>query len=130
MCTSIDESHAARVGPSRRSPSTTDGRVEKLLEAERCPDVVALGKVDTELDKAANVVHGRLKLASLHTPLLSIVPPALDALRRQHPELRVELFGMEPERSLPAVVLGEYDVATKATCRDPSAHRQPTDAIR
>jgi DNA-binding transcriptional LysR family regulator len=70
-----------------------------------------LEEAEAELDEAANAVHGRLKLASLQTPLLSIVPRALNTLRRRHPELRVELFEMEPERSLPAVLLGEYDVA-------------------
>jgi DNA-binding transcriptional LysR family regulator len=70
-----------------------------------------LEEAEAELDEAADAVHGRLKLASLQTPLLSIVPPALGALRRRHPGLRVELFEMEPERSLPAVLLGEYDVA-------------------
>jgi DNA-binding transcriptional LysR family regulator len=71
------------------------------------------------------VVHGRLKLASLQTPLLSIVPPALDALRRRHPELRVQLFEMEPERSLPAVVLGEYDVALAEEYDDVPRPRYP-----
>jgi len=70
-----------------------------------------LEEAEAELQSTAGEVRGRVKLASLQTPLLSLVPPALDALRRRHPHLRVELFEMEPERSLPAVVLGEYDVA-------------------
>ena len=89
---------------------------------------VLLGRLDeaeAELDEAANAVHGRLKLASLQTPLLSIVPAALDALRRRHPQLRVELFEMEPERSLPAVVLGEYDVALAEEYDDVPRRRYP-----
>jgi DNA-binding transcriptional LysR family regulator len=70
-----------------------------------------LEEAEAELQDAAGEVHGRLKLASLQTPLLSLVPPALDALKHRHPRLRVELFEMEPEDSLPAVALGEYDVA-------------------
>jgi DNA-binding transcriptional LysR family regulator len=70
-----------------------------------------LEEAEAELQDAAGAVRGRLKLASLQTPLLSLVPPALDSLKRRHPGLRVELFEMEPEDSLPAVVLGEYDVA-------------------
>jgi DNA-binding transcriptional LysR family regulator len=84
-----------------------------------------LEEAEAELDDAANAVHGRLKLASLQTPLLSIVPPALERLRRRHPELRVELFEMEPERSLPAVVLGEYDVALAEEYDDIPRPRYP-----
>jgi DNA-binding transcriptional LysR family regulator len=84
-----------------------------------------LEEAEAELDEAANAVHGRLKLASLQTPLLSIVPPALAALRRRHPQLRVELFEMEPERSLPAVVLGEYDVALAEEYDDVPRPRYP-----
>jgi DNA-binding transcriptional LysR family regulator len=89
---------------------------------------VLLGRLDeaeAELDEAVNAVHGRLKLASLQTPLLSIVPPALDVLRQRHPQLRVELFEMEPERSLPAVVLGEYDVALAEEYDDVPRRRYP-----
>jgi DNA-binding transcriptional LysR family regulator len=70
-----------------------------------------LEEAEAELQDASGAVHGRLKLASLQTPLLSLVPPALDMLKHRHPLLCVELFEMEPEESLPAVVLGEYDVA-------------------
>jgi DNA-binding transcriptional LysR family regulator len=69
-----------------------------------------LEEAEAELQEAAGAVQGRLKLASLQTPLLSLVPSAVEALERAYPRLRIELFEMEPERSLPAVVLGEYDV--------------------
>jgi DNA-binding transcriptional LysR family regulator len=39
------------------------------------------------------------------------VPPALTALGARHPQLRVELQELEPEVSLPAVALGELEVA-------------------
>jgi DNA-binding transcriptional LysR family regulator len=84
-----------------------------------------LEEAEAELEEAANVVQGRLKLASLQTPLLSIVPIALDALRRRHPKLRVEVFEMEPERSLPAVALGEYDVALAEEYDDVPRRRYP-----
>ena len=109
-----------RVG--RRLRLTDAGR--RLVEHAE----VLLGRLEeaeAELDEAANAVHGRLKLASLQTPLLSIVPPALDALRQRHPQLRVELFEMEPERSLPAVVLGEYDLALAEEYDDVPRPRYP-----
>jgi DNA-binding transcriptional LysR family regulator len=70
-----------------------------------------LEEAEAELQHAAGVVQGRVKLASLQTPLLSLVPAALERLTAEHPGVRVELFEMEPESSLPALALGEYDVA-------------------
>jgi DNA-binding transcriptional LysR family regulator len=68
-------------------------------------------EAEGELQDAAGTVHGRVRLASLQTPLLSIVPPAIAALRARHPDVRVELVEMEPELSLPALALGEFDAA-------------------
>lgn len=70
-----------------------------------------LEQAEAELQQAAGTVHGRLRLASLQTPLLSVVPPALALLGDRHPDVRVEVTEMEPEQSLPSVVLGELDVA-------------------
>jgi DNA-binding transcriptional LysR family regulator len=84
-----------------------------------------LEEAEAELQDAAGEVYGRIKLASLQTPLLSLVPPALALLRDRHPRLRVELFEMEPERSLPAVVLGEYDVALAEEYGDVPRRRYP-----
>jgi DNA-binding transcriptional LysR family regulator len=70
-----------------------------------------LEEAEAELQAAAEVVGGRVRVGALQTPLLSLVPPALSALADQHPGLRVELLEMEPEVSLPAVALGELEVA-------------------
>jgi DNA-binding transcriptional LysR family regulator len=70
-----------------------------------------LEAAEAELQQEAGVVAGRVRLAALQTPLLSLAPPALAALRARHPDLRVELLEAEPEESLPAVALGELDVA-------------------
>ena len=75
---------------------------------------VLLGRIEeaeAELQHASGVVQGRVKLASLQTPLLWLAPVALERLAVTHPDVRVELFEMEPEASLPALALGEYDVA-------------------
>ena len=66
---------------------------------------------EAELQAAAQLVAGRLRLGALQTPSLSLVPSALAALAQRHPALRVELLEIEPEQSLPAVALGELDVA-------------------
>ena len=84
-----------------------------------------LEEAEAELQDISGTVHGTVKLASLQTPSLSLVPPALDSLERRHPRLRIELFEMEPERSLPAVVLGEYDVALAEEYDDVPRPRYP-----
>ena len=66
---------------------------------------------EAELQAAAGVVAGRVRVGALQTPLLSLVPPAIIALGERHPGLRVELQELEPEVSLPAVALGELEVA-------------------
>lgn len=89
---------------------------------------VLLGQLElaeAELQEAAGSVHGRLRLASLQTPLLSLVPPALDVLAQRHPDVRVELVEMEPEQSLPAVALGELDVAVAEEYDDAPRRRFP-----
>ena len=70
-----------------------------------------LEEAEAQLHASQGAVHGTLRLASLQTPMLSLVPPAVRAVTARHGELRVELVEMEPERSLPALALGEYDVA-------------------
>src|SRR6059058_5612368 len=66
---------------------------------------------ETELQAAAQLVAGRLRLSAVQSAALSLVPPALVALAERHPALRVELVEAEPEAALPAVALGELDVA-------------------
>ena len=70
-----------------------------------------LEEAEAQLHASQGAVYGTLRLASLQTPMLSLVPPAVRSVTSGHPDLRVELVEMEPERSLPALALGEYDVA-------------------
>jgi DNA-binding transcriptional LysR family regulator len=78
-------------------------RAEALLEQ--------LEAAEAELQAAAGTVAGTLRVAALQTPLMALVPGALTTLGARHPDLRVELVEAEPETSLPAVALGELDVA-------------------
>lgn len=76
------------------------GRVLELLE-----------RAEAELAAAGSVVAGTVRVAAFQTAALALVPAALTYLARRHPALRVEVVAMEPERSLPAVVARELDVA-------------------
>ena len=82
-------------------------------------------EAEAELQAAGGMVHGTLRLASLQTPLLSLVPPAVRRLTGEHPGLRVELVESEPEASLPALALGEYDVAIAEEYDDAPRRRLP-----
>lgn len=70
-----------------------------------------LEEAEADLQAAAGKVGGTLRVASLQTPLISLVPVAHASLRRHHPDLRLELREMEPEEALPALALGELDAA-------------------
>jgi DNA-binding transcriptional LysR family regulator len=70
-----------------------------------------LEEAEADLQAAAGAVGGTLRVASLQTPLISLVPGAHAVLRRRHPDLRLELREMEPEEALPALALGELDAA-------------------
>ena len=84
-----------------------------------------LEEAEAELQDVSGAVRGSVRLTSQQTPLLSLVLAALDALQHRHPHVRVELLEMEPERSLPAVVLGEYDVALAEEYDDVPRPRYP-----
>jgi molybdate transport repressor ModE-like protein len=60
---------------------------------------------------SGTVGHGRLRLAAFATATTSFVAPALGAMRRRHPELRLTFTEMEPEVALPALRAGKIDAA-------------------
>jgi DNA-binding transcriptional LysR family regulator len=82
-------------------------------------------EAETELQIAAGTVLGRLRIASLQTPMLSLVAPAIRDLTAAHPQLRVELVEMEPEQALPALALGELDLVVAEEYDDAPRRRRP-----
>ncbi|MCZ0997513.1 LysR family transcriptional regulator [Streptomyces mirabilis] len=65
-----------------------------------------------EADIAASLTDltGTLRIASFQTAALALVPTALGLLRDQHPQLRVHVTHMEPERALPALQARDFDL--------------------
>lgn len=55
--------------------------------------------------------HGRLRLAAFATATTRFVAPALGAMRRRYPGLRLTFAELEPEEALPALRAGQIDVA-------------------
>ncbi|GLY06564.1 LysR family transcriptional regulator [Actinoplanes sp. NBRC 101535] len=67
-----------------------------------------------DLASAEQEVHssgGRLRVAAFATATTRFVAPALGAMRRRHPALRLTFTELEPEAALPTLRAGEIDVA-------------------
>ena len=67
---------------------------------------------NAEADVAASLdrVGGSLTVAAFQSVALTIVPGALDLLRREHPRLRVHVYEMEPQDALPALLARDFDL--------------------
>jgi DNA-binding transcriptional LysR family regulator len=67
-----------------------------------------LEEAEADLQTASGTVRGTLRVASIQTPLISLVPVAQRLLAERHPQLRLELLETE-EEVLPEIALGEVD---------------------
>lgn len=65
-----------------------------------------------EADIAASLTDltGTLRIASFQTAALTLIPSALGLLRERHPQLRVHVTQLEPERALPALQARDFDL--------------------
>lgn len=92
-----------------RGVRLTDPALALVEHADALLERVALAEAD--LAAAGGTVRGRARIATFQSAALRLVLPAMESLARDAPQLRCELVEAEPERSLPAVALGDYDVA-------------------
>jgi DNA-binding transcriptional LysR family regulator len=78
----------------------------------RTEDVLAaLEAAQADLDASVGQVRGTLALAAFPTAAAVLLPPVVNAIHRDHPALEVRVEELEPHESLPALRLGELDVA-------------------
>jgi DNA-binding transcriptional LysR family regulator len=70
-----------------------------------------LEQAEADLAAAAGGVAGTIRVASFQTGARALVAPTILRLMETHPRLRCELLEMEAEESLPALRLGDVDVA-------------------
>src|SRR5262245_27263094 len=91
-----------------RGVRLTDPALVLVGHADALLDRVALAEAD--LAAAAGAVSGRVRIATFQSAALRIVMPAMQALDADAPRLRTELVEAEPEPSLPALALGDYDL--------------------
>jgi DNA-binding transcriptional LysR family regulator len=71
----------------------------------------ALEAAEAALERTTTQVAGVLRCAAFSSAHRRLLPPAIAALTTAHPDLRVTTQDLEPEDSLPALKLGELDVA-------------------
>jgi DNA-binding transcriptional LysR family regulator len=70
-----------------------------------------LEAAEAELEATAALVGGTVRIACFPSAARALLAPALVALRERHPQLEACLEELEPEASLPALRMGEVDVA-------------------
>jgi DNA-binding transcriptional LysR family regulator len=92
-----------------RGVRLTDAALVLVEHADALLEQAAAAEAD--LAAAAGAVAGRGRVASFQSVALRIVIPAFKALARDAPRLRCELVEAEPEQSLPALALGDIDLA-------------------
>ena len=93
---------------SGRRVRLTEGGTVLAGYAERLLGIVE--EAEAELAGVAGGVVGTVRVAAFQTAALALLPPALAALERDHPRLRVEVVQSEPEPALHALALRELDL--------------------
>jgi DNA-binding transcriptional LysR family regulator len=94
-----------------------DGRQVRLTEAAlrlvRHADTItgAIAAAEADVATLRTTVTGTLRVAAFPTAARAVMPHVMTALSRRHPELRVTLRDLEAAESLPALALGEIDIA-------------------
>src|SRR5688500_3827364 len=92
-----------------RGVRLTDAALVLVEHADALLERAALAEAD--LAAAAGAVAGRGRIAGFQSAMIRLALPAMEALARTAPRLRCELIESEPEQSLPALALGDVDVA-------------------
>lgn len=93
-----------------------DGRRLRLTDAalalvEHADAVIErLELAESELATANGEVAGAMRIASFQTPLLSLAPPALESLAREHPDLRLSFVQRELPEALDGLRSHEFDL--------------------
>jgi DNA-binding transcriptional LysR family regulator len=74
----------------------------------------ALEAAEAAVERVTTKVAGTVRLAAINSIHNRLLPAALGQLTRRHPDLRLSTQELEPSESLPALKLGELDLALAA----------------
>ena len=102
------EAGVALLEPAGRGVRLTDAAFVLVRHAEALLERAEVA--EAELAAAAGSVAGRARIASFQSVAIRLAIPAMEALAREAPGLRCELVEAEPEQSLPALALGDFDL--------------------
>jgi DNA-binding transcriptional LysR family regulator len=94
--------------PAGRGVRLTDAAIVLVRHAAELLERAELAQA--ELAAAEGRVAGRGRIASFQSVALHIALPAMRELAGTAPALRCELVEAEPEQSLPALALGDFDL--------------------
>jgi DNA-binding transcriptional LysR family regulator len=83
-----------------------------------------LGAAQEEVEAIAGLRAGRVRIAAYPTAAATLVPPALAALRADHPAVDVSLLELEPPEALAALRAGDIDLAVTFRYSEASAEAQ------
>jgi DNA-binding transcriptional LysR family regulator len=103
------EAGAALLERAGRGVRLTDAALVLVGHAEAMLDRGEVAEAD--LAAAAAEVGGRGRIAAFQSMAVRVATPAMHVLAIEAPALRCELVEAEPEESLPALALGDVDLA-------------------
>lgn len=102
------EAGLALLEPAGRGVRLTDPALVLVRHAGALLERAEIAQSD--LAAADGRIAGRGRIASFQSVALRVALPAMRQLARTAPDLRCELIEAEPEQSLPALVLGDFDL--------------------
>jgi DNA-binding transcriptional LysR family regulator len=70
-----------------------------------------LAEAEAELEDIAGLRGGRLRLAAFESAAATVMPLAIARFSKAHPAVELSMTLMEPEESLPAMRMGDIDLA-------------------
>jgi DNA-binding transcriptional LysR family regulator len=91
----------------RRVRLTAEG---ELLVVHAEVVLAELEQAQAGLAASRGEVIGTVRVAAFQSAVLTLMPAVLLRLHDRYPDLRVEVTEMEPERSMPALVSGDFDL--------------------
>jgi DNA-binding transcriptional LysR family regulator len=103
------EAGVALLERAGRGVRLTDAGLVLVEHAEALLERAA--RAEADLAAAAGTVAGRGRIAGFESVALRLALPAMETLARDAPGLRCELFELEPEEALPALAIGDIDLA-------------------
>ena len=110
----------------------------EILVARTTELLDVLERAESDLAASLSTVTGTVRVAVFQSAALELLPEVLSTMRREHPEVRVEMVQAEPERALHETWTREFDVVVAEQYPGHAAAHYPdldrrrliTDAVR